>query len=447
MTKFSKALPIWIGVCCALPIFFAISGTSIQLAPRNISSERLATNIPILPLSQFLLPIFLTIVVLTQRIKYIAICQPDLFAFGYFGVMTFSLLVGRIFFNEETRTTLMSFVLYCQTILPVAWYAVGRSAIPNNHLGVNERAHFYLAFLKAIAFTAFGCLLLFLIQTAISGGSDYRYSMISDHIGPFYNYKIKKFYSPLLVMASCIGLGVFLFQKQKPAVKCIYLGVAVLCGAGTCMVWARTGIVTLIVGWFVLGVIAFYMARVNHAFLIRSCVIAVIVTAGIMTAVLSGSQSVARMADTLANLSDNSGELEGGDTRRFAAMWKGVEIGIFQPLGSMFQIVQRGIEDRTFTTENGFLDLAVRGGPFAMAAFTFLAVYVVFLLFLQCKTRIEIDGGFLIGAMAGLFAICFVGNFWLNLATEPYISAIMWACLGTSVSFAYPRAADVTNKI
>jgi hypothetical protein len=123
-------------------------------------------------------------------------------------------------------------------------------------------------------------------------------------------------------------------------------------------------------------------------------------------------------------------------------MLEGLELGLTQPLGDMFRMhsYYPFRSERILITENGYLDYAIRGGP----------VVLIMLLWLLVRTLVRSASLAVVkrgspgmdrcrwvfkGMFAALTAMILVGNFWLNMATEPYSSLFFWLCIGWTISF------------
>ena len=396
-------------------------------------SEKAAAG-TVIPFSTLFLPVLIVFAVLELRKRSVSLNLGDAFVAVYILLITLSFCVGQVVYDQSFFRT---GAFYIQTIVPAAWYFMARIFVSSpKDLSINP-AHFYIGFVRAIALTVVVSMVLYLIQTALSGGSDYRYSMISDHVGPFFNFKIKKFYSPFLVFAACIfiAVGISRLTSLKISVFCLVAGA--LCAAGPFFVWSRTGILTVVVGLALVLVFLARDLRYKRSF-IRAAVFLCVILGALGLTSLFEAQALVRMIDTVSSFSGD--QLQDGDANRLDTMAQSANVGLLQPLGDMFRLVLRADGYKTIGSENGFLDVAARGGPLAMLSLVLLGFYAC--MRLLAVRRIpdwnDFFTPYIAGSCAGLAAIFFVSGILLTVLLEPYCSALIWSLLGASCSLPVP---------
>jgi hypothetical protein len=135
-------------------------------------------------------------------------------------------------------------------------------------------------------------------------------------------------------------------------------------------------------------------------------------------------------------------DLSGGDERRFERMYNGVQHGVLDVFGDRYRIhsEQYGASaNQLLITENGYLDVAIRTGSMGFVVFLMLVFSSAVVLKRELRRLLHSThvGGrrfsdlpIAVALYAGFVGVFAVGNIFLNLATEPYVSPFFWCLLG-----------------
>lgn len=428
----------------ALPVFLEVSGGRLRLSPAYV--ERVGESVTALPLSVFALPVLLVLLLARARGRALA-SRPgldDLLVLGYVVVNSAALYAGVVLSGMPEPIGVMG---YLQTVFPLVAYAAARLVmrpVPGESIGTSlEPAG---RFLSVLGFTVSVFLLLYMAQTVIDGASSFRLSLITDHIGPFYNYKMKRFFPVYVAMATTSLAAYLLLAGRLGRARAAGIGGLLVIGVvGLLLMHSRTALLLFLVG---LGVVCAGLLTVFRLTVDRRLLrLAALVALGAMLAWTPisavGSRSLARIYETLTVVTGAQESLAAGDETRLERMTYGVEVGFGSVFGSGFRTEERHGLRRAVTTESGYLDIVARAGPLALALILALVARSVLLgVRLERRSR---AGPARTGerahwagraVLALLIAFAFVGNVLLNVLTEPYVGPAYWFLLGSVVSLA-----------
>lgn len=427
----SKHFPVLLGVVVSIPVFFQLVGFGIHLAPRNDSLFKIY-NGQIIPLSTLAF-----LYILFQGLRHLArmgwgkISTSDT-AVLVLAVLTFSSFLAGTF--QQPILIERKFFFLVQTLLPFAWYFLAKwsVAIP----GADPEARL-ASLLKSIAHTTLLFVLLYALQTLIDGGSSYRYSAISDHIGPFYNYKIKKFWAVSLVVAAMYYLSVVSSGNKKGGAIAVVGLMA--CSVTLALVWSRTGLLA-----YCVAVAAFCFAGLAYRRIAVSAFLKVVLIATIAVAVLVAivgfvnPLAFERWATTVQIFDEE--DLLDSDYNRLQTMQQGIEVTFRSIFGGMFELVARADGLKPHGSENGYLDLSVRAGPVALVAMLILGLRSCFISWRAgLSSHVRLFRNLWIACFASVVSIFFVFAPLLTVLLEPYSSAVIWVLLGAADGCYSPR--------
>lgn len=406
----------------ALPVFFQVSGSGLSLAPR-FSNE--STGQLILPLFYILSPLLALTLIFRIRnfqppVKITALIFT-LFACYTFGI-SWGVITGQIN-NEVTR----SISRYLQSCIPLFSALLGIQVATLYR--PSERHLWTCSFVKFFCYFTTSILALYAVQTLLTGSGS-RFSFLADHIGPFYNPKIKRFFPSLLALAACffISIGICRAVNHRRAIN-IYLILGMVAIGGTFSFWSRTAVVMLIFG-FITPLFYFKSAAKVAAYLaLGGSAFAVGITL-LMTSEAEALLSFQRTINTFAFLLDAGGEENYGDDVRFVRIAFATSEMLSSPFGSGFETHEQylfPIADIA-VAENGFLDVGVRGGIIAMISLIVLSLRGLAITHSYAKSKNAVA----IGVHSANLALIVGGLPWLHFATEAYFSSFFWFFLSVT---------------
>jgi hypothetical protein len=406
----------------SLPLFFVASG-GIGLAPPYSTG---VTGTLIFPFSYILIPLYLPVAtIFTGKLHF----DSRVYVLGFLllGCYLFGFLWGTITgrtIGSEYRSTLR----FLQSSFPVVSLFLGASVIAKIVDRI-EQAEELSIFIKTFAGLTGLFLFLYIGQTFLTGPSS-RFALIADHIGPFNNPKIKRFYPTLLAISSVYFVARYCFEfssGQTARAAPLIFGLILL--AGTLTFWSRSALVTLFIG--LIWILRFLP---NARWIFLAAVYGILLTTALiywaLNSELESLTAVQRSLTTATNLFASSVGENSGDTVRFSRIQFAADQSLATIFGSGFETHQQflfPIEDIA-VAENGFLDVAVRGGLPALAILTYL-IFAGYHRISRCaqsgsagqKATCCVYIGLMVGALP-----------WLHLATESYFSMLFWFILGAS---------------
>lgn len=428
-----------LGVILGAPIFLNVSD-GISLAPQYSGSF----HGNVLSLSWFLGPMIIVFLALVRRKVFY---RTDVLIIGYVGSAVVALLFGLISNGVSHRSPTLRpvLILFLQTVVPVIWFFVPRLFLCREAQST-KRLYLVWRLYVALSVTLAVFVAGYVLQTALFGGYDNHYSLLAPNVGPFYNYKIKRFFPVVAVILTTVTLArIFLFGVRGR------LGVWSLAGFTLGLViiattWSRTAVIALFLST---GLVTLCCAQikktrtVNRVLIFGACAI----VAGIVAVPLlihNNVYSVKRVYQTVHLLSMGS-DLGTGDVRRLDRMYDGVVHGLGSFTGDRYRL--RGPEDQAGTgtephllvTENGYLSIAVRTGIIGFICLVSLVVIELvasYRLMALCLKNARHNKSKIVEfmIMIVLFVISIsvfsLGEFFLKLATEPYAGPIFWVTFG-----------------
>lgn len=453
MQKPSAAVtPFLIGALITLPIFFVATGSGLRLAPRW-SGE--TVSLTVLPVSLLFAALCVPILLLTSpRTSGLKVERADNLLLAFVLLTTLSFLAG-LFFNPmpSPQAPLHSFLTYLQALAPITGFFIARLLLsPGRGLhtsvtcpSVKGLGSFYLG----MASTTSTFLFLYTIQTVLDGGSVFRFSGITDHIGPFVNFKMKRFFPILLAVTGTVLLSIVLYGRTRFIFRCIacitYGGVAV----SVALMWSRTALLILLLGNCILLALPFLRggARLRMAALTYLAVATPLV-AVIVPWSLSHSDAPLALGRVLGTAAAIGSDAELEESLRFERMREGAVQGLGMPLGDIYRMHSRGSGFRVLDTDNGWLDIAVRAGPFGL-----ISVLALALICALKAIRVTMEAGtgpsvaqhyyWVYAAHTScLVSAVLFGNIWINLATEPYFGVMFWFMLGATAQINWPAKGE-----
>lgn len=431
----SVRLAQMLGVVVATPVFLSFQG-GIGLAPQF--SEQFSGSV--LPISAFLLPIIALRLGL-WRAKF----EKNSLLSGSLVLLlvsyTLSLLVGylggaNISNGSSFGPALLAYLqsCFCAVGALLAWRICSKRS---DDITSSELA---FRFVEAASTTVALFALMYLGQTFISGEYVSSFGRMADRVGPFYNFKGKRFF-PVFVAVSTIFHFAFLLQSSGESTSSRFLRYGLFVGSlyAVSASWSRTGLLVVAAGILLILVSAVRSGR--RSVVVRSSVLTLLGALAFMLVIGMAAGASAQSGDRNAGsferalaLTQNygTGGLNDSDSRRFERMYAGIEFGLLRPFGDGF--TQRDQTESTrrqiVVAESGYLDVAVRGGPVAVLATLLVPIAVLrrrrsmssFSFDPKLRTALFVRPVFI--------AVVFVGMFFLNLATEPYFGLFFWALIG-----------------
>lgn len=419
---------LFLGMICAMPIFFTIDN-GIDLAPRL---NRLLAGKPVFPLSAFAVPILLLI---GFRLFNWRVRSFDVIVMCIIALMTLSVAYG--FFSGRIDNINYSVLRYVQSVIPMIYLLAFRRIISGCLMSssvYSEYKSIYMFFVS-FALTNFIFLVLYVGQTILFG-NDFRFSMVADHIGPFYNYKMLRFYPVFMAISSPI---LFYASTKLNGIKSIFfIFAAAFSAAGVFLVWSRTALLILMISYGILILFIYLKGgfRFRPSLIVLSCsVMVAMLVAGMSGSNFGSNVSVDRLVGTFEAVLSGEG-LGEGDIIRLQRINRAIELGIGRPLGDNFasheQINLPGRQ--LWVAENGYLDVAVRAGPFAMVLFI-ISVTVAAYGSLRAINKKGI-GSLALMNFVVLLPLMLIGNNFLHMYSESYTNMLFMfvIALGSSLN-------------
>lgn len=408
------------------PIFLVFRG-GISLAPR-FSNELI--GVTVLPLSSFAVaPLLLLSALKVKYIRLSIIAIPSLYTL----IIIASLLYGELTGRLETDTQ-RSILRALQTVFPMGAFLWGAIFLSRWQDG-RTQAMVIVSLFKAVSWWLLLFLLLYLVQTAFSGSGS-RFTSLADHIGPFYNPKVKRFFPSFLAFASVMFFGLSLVKGETPRRRMIYffLGMALLVGIG--MYWSRTALVAFMTGLIIIfWSIGPSMRKWVWLLICADAALILLLSVGSLN--IEVLTSLDRFMNTVLQILGIGGEENFGDSIRLERLTFAFSETFSSPFGSSFQLYSQDlfpIPDIPIA-ENGFLDIGIRGGIIGMA----LLIYAILGSFRRFLDWRSIPGMRAVGA--AFLSLAFGAMLFLHLATEAYTATCFWFLVGLGFSLKpYPRA-------
>lgn len=361
------------------PIFLDISGGGLALAPSYVDRASTAGNI--VPISVVLVPTLGVLAVgafaLRRGGRVPAVRWEDaivlVYATLHIAACLWGLLVGR-------AQVPGSILLVLQALYPIAAYLLARVLVETHRavcLPPVIATGLQRGFLVGLAWVGGLALVGYLVQTAIDGFQGWRFGLIADHIGPFYNYKMKRYFSIYLAIISGTLVTYALLARTNWRRAVAAIGGSLFGLTAILVTHSRTAVGTFLVVVMVgaAGVVDAMSGRIRRR---GAIAIAVAVALGATVAVntpIEQARAVLRVEQTLAALAGED-RLDRGDVRRFEAWETGVTGSFAGFFGTAYEVRRRsGGAKRVVNTESGYLDISARAGlPALLSALLILAV-------------------------------------------------------------------------
>ena len=316
----------------------------------------------------------------------------------------------------------VSSIIFFQTLLFPLVYLVIRGSI--NDFNLNELKEILHVICIVIGIVN----LLYLSQTILGFSPSTGFTRLVDYIGPFFNFKIKRFY-PVICSAVFLGLIYFFSKERSQRVRLFYIILMLSSLSVVLSSWGRTSIVSLLASLFFAFI--FFRRYKNYVRNINYAVIGVIVLGLIFNNFFNELYfGISRFSESL--IMSITGNLTTGDDVRFDRMNEAFLKGILNPLGVLFSA-----EEMKTSPENGYLDIALRCGVFGLVAFMFFLTS--FLRKFKLPTSASDENN--IHFFRVIIILFFISNIFLNIFTEPYLSIF------TAILMAvYSKICDIKNE-
>jgi len=429
----------------ALPVFFEPTRGGLRLSPAY--SEAVGESVTALSFSVLALPLLLAVLLASARARRRHVARPaldDALVAGYVVVNALALYTGVVLAGVPEPLGMMA---YLQSLFPLVGYAVARITMETAPGETPERALEPLErFLITLGLGVLVYLFLYVVQTVIDGVSTFRLSIITDHIGPFYNYKMKRFFPVYVAMATASLAAYILASRRLRGPTVLIAGALVTFGVvGLFLMHSRTALLFLVVAMSILsaGTLRVFRPTVSRRFARLSVLVLLGVALAWPAISAAGTRSLARIYETVTVVTGARASLAPGDETRLERMRTGVEVGFGSVFGSGFQMEERHGLRRAVTTESGYLDIVARAGPLALAlvlALVARSVLASYRLARRVHAGAVGPGRSTLWAARALLALltgfALIGNVFLNVLTEPYVGPAYWFLLGSVASLA-----------
>lgn len=416
LTRFQQIYLFLSAFVIIVPVFFILDGASLKLAP-SFSSQ--LTGNAIIPFSILAIPFIFLINLVYLKIKVSKIALLLLLIFLILPSMGY--IFGVFFYENTTSKSLLRFI---QTILPIISFGLSIQFISNMH--IKDRIGLMVRFYEIFQFVLILVSCLYIFQTILLIDFTNRFSLLADHIGPFYNPKVKRFFPAIIAGIVCYNMALLFFSmwKNNKFKKKSFM-IMMFCLGVVSAYWGRTAVVSIIMTFI-------YLICITKSFRLLSYVVATLVfifgsifTLLYFTGVnLESTLSLLRLVDMLS-----ADELSAGDRIRIDRLIFAFSEMFKTPFGSAFSLH----DDISYLTkdiaiaENGFLDLGVRSGFLAPLLIIVIALTFIFKL---NKYSIYVSSEKVFGLSAFLFSQIICVGLFLHIFTEPYYSIYIWFWFG-----------------
>lgn len=436
LRKSGHFIDFLVGVCIALPVFFLFP--TLTLAPPFL--ELYAANLRAVPVSLYLGPLLFYYCISRYLAIRPSVSNIDYTLIAYLGTLFLSLfvssLIGSGSFNQAS-------VLYFQTVYPIGTYILGRAVAKNA-----EKTE---SILKGIVLTTFLFLVLYLVQTIVDGGSSFRMATITDHVGPLYNSKMKRFYSMFLLVAGGYFLSKAIFDSAASLLRVIARSSASALSFGAIFsLHSRSALLSAFLIISVIGALTFLRFRAKEVRRVTwfgaiffICMFSVVAFVGD-----SALRSYMRLTDTFVGGVEIAA-LGEADQTRFEIFQNARSILSSSFFGIGFGMIPIGQDN----AESGYLDIAVRAGWLSFLSLLFFKLLIVYSCF-KGGLRLVVSKFTLDAPLNHLLTILKVFvfsttlilvlfcNVFINLNSEPYFGLCYWLLVGFAVTF----STEVPNK-
>lgn len=403
------------------PVFFIVSPSKgFKLAP-SYSSE--LTGVLLVPVSYLVSPFLLFTSVIAYRGFFFS-ASAALLGAGILGCYTISIITGLIL-EVPNCGDARSFQRYLQSCIPVVSFFLGMQIIGHEKT-LKAQSKKINAFIIFASYLIIGYFLLYFIQTLI-GGQGNRFSVVADHIGPFYNPKIKRFYPSFLAIALVVLLALFFQRSNKYNNKYTLLAASILGLLGLLTFWSRTAIFTLVCGFSYVSINMRFL-KILSIWIVPVAALLFLYLFNFSEVLINSFTGVERSYHTLLVLFGDSQSSNPGDIVRFDRIWFAVSESLRTPFGSGFSLHKQylfPVPDIAIA-ENGYLDVSVRGGVPALT----LLVFILISAYRRVKYAEIKLGTDMLPTRALFFSLVFGVLPWLHMTTEAYFSSFFWLLIG-----------------
>lgn len=381
-----------------LPIFFSFS--PLGLGPSYIASARGT----VLPIGIIFFGIFFMAFFLPRYVnaKNISFGSKETFypllIYVFFVVLSY--MLGLLFqaFNNSAINT----IFFIQTLVfPIVYLTIRASLTDHSIKQIEEILYMMCILIGLINF-------LYVFQTLIGFNPSTRFTNIVDYIGPFYNFKIKRFY-PIICCVIFLGTIYFLIKEKKLFKSIILITFLISTLVIILSSWGRTSIFSLFVS--LIFAVLYFRRFKDFVLHLNNALVLIFVGSLIFSIFFSDFYfGIARLNESF--FAAISGEYATGDDIRFSRMYEAFLDGVLSPFGLMFDYTN------FVNPENGYLDIALRGGLFSLMSF----VVFLFMHFKNFNLPITSNDINFIHYFRVVLICLIIANFFLNIFTEPYLS-------------------------
>lgn len=404
-----KALKV-ITLLLVIPIFFQISPPALS-PPYDFKHENNVINFG---------AIFLLLLTLYRAPQIVFSESVNVFSDNRVYMIVFYIMLTFLSLTAGLITSLfiggieVSYVDFVQALVFPFTFIIFLSLLQHSNYLDIESLLFFLIFV-------FGMLnFIYIFQTFIGIGPNSFYSIVVDHIGPFNNFKIKRFYPSAISVILLLQIFYLFLNKNffKKLIVFIFLISTIFVIGGT---WGRSAPVTISFGFLVFILLTSKTVIFKYVIASISALFIFIYLFG--GAIFENTFGILRFIETLGQV----GELE---SERFRRIMLGIEEGMLAPFGYMF------IYEGKISPENGYLDIATRSGTIGFVIFILFISYFLrdlkFINSIKDESKLDI-----------LYIICCMimfNNIFLNSFTEPYLSIFSGIIFALTARYSYLRS-------
>ena len=388
-----------------VPIFFTIF-PSLGLAPPFNEAYKLKAILPI----SFLGLLFFGSVKFKSILKNISVEITLLWA-----CYSFSFVLGVTFFdvNYSINSATLLFLKSCSLILFYLW-----GGFIFNRIERSQRASAFIFMWRSITVLVSVYCLLYIVST-FYGGFIGRFSGLAENIGPFFNFKIKRYFPTLVAITlPCALHFIIVSKKLSPtffwscafAVETIYLTFS----------WSRTALVVMAVG---ISVVIF-SHRKNYFAMV--CIFIFVFSA--LFYFINMDIEILAFRRLLNTLNPNY-ELIADSIRLFRIL-QALELGLSTPFGLMFHTAAQDHlvgSEYDIISESGYLTTLIYGGIAALGIVVYMTIGYARVILAQKS----VDNIVLISTF---FSLAFIAPIFINIHSEPYLGSLFWFILGATKS-------------
>jgi hypothetical protein len=433
LTNLKNKYFIFVTFLIIAPIFFILEGSSLRLST-SFSSDLTGKNIVSIAVLAVPVLIFINLFYLKSRVSIFA----SLVLLLLFLLPSIGYFLGILFFEDANSSK--SFNRLIQSIIPLCSFMLAIQVFSgiNVERKIELMEHFYKYFQFFLLIICF----LYILQTIFAKDLSHRFSLLADHIGPFYNPKVKRFFPAILAGIVCYNMGLIFFSlwkknilRKKPLLILIFFLIVISA------YWGRTAFAAI-------GLTFVYLIFVTKSFRLLSYILVIAVISSISIYIISHFFDISLSETTsffrvISMLSSDG--LSYGDSIRIERLLFAVSEMFKTPFGSGFLLYeQHNLQAADIAiAENGFLDLGVRSGFIApLMVFLITMAFIIKLNKLAIKSSSE--SVFALGSFLFSQIIC-VGLF-LHIFSELYYGMYTWFWFGAVCVSVFPLINYLRSK-